>query len=266
MIRELRKQNNDTLFQFLTRVGQDRTVYSCCPLDLYPTVEDEIIYVYIQKQEVTIVMIDQMPKGTKERADLHFQDPNQKSRFRNVTTQLHRKKRSRRISPVWQLFHAAVAMEELINKRANERVNVHGVLITQSIIINGEELAKAFNEQPTTIDLNIFTGITTFHDQWSVLKLPLNDDDSMAEAQYLRIFKEELDKRDAREDEVDKEFEEMLLKFIEEMDNDETKDDDSGFDDSQATEKIHGGQLLSLSPMELKRKLILQAKLAVVGR
>ena len=239
MIRKLKRQTSETIFRFLSRLGQQAEVYSTHPEDLCPTLEDKCVYVYAKDCELVLVMIDTVLEGTQEQADLDFYNPLERTYFHNVTTSCQRKKDDKRLSPVWSLFHAATSICELVNIKAEMSLRVHALLITNSHIVNYNELRETIFHQSVNIGMTVIHDCQSFYEQWSVLKLPVNEDPLLVESAYLSAYKRELGKMNRYEtDEMgEEEINQLLADFVNQeavtTDRNDDSDDegDSPFDD-----------------------------------
>ncbi|MBR4898759.1 MAG: hypothetical protein IKZ48_08240 [Prevotella sp.] len=226
MISELKLQTNETIFRFLTQLGKREDVYSSRPEDLCPTLQDSNVYVYAKEQELVVVLVDVTMTGTQEEADLEFSNPVMKAYFHNATSPFLERVGEYRDSPVWQLFQAARSLHKLINKDVELPVQVHTVLVTNSSIVNIEELQKAIANLDEEFGLTIFHNCQSFCDQWSVFKLPVNPDFFLMGATYLQTYKHELSMQFDADKEI-KEFERRLLEFM----GKQPADDQSGEDE-----------------------------------
>lgn len=213
MISELKLQTNETIFHFLTQLGKQEDVYSSRPEDLCPTLQDSKVYVYAKEQELVVVLVDVTMTGTQEEADLEFSNPVMKAYFHNATSPFLERVGEYRDSPVWQLYQAAKSLHKLINKDVELPVQVHAVLVTNSYIVNIEELQEALSSMNEDFGLTVFHDCQSFCDKWSVFKLPVNPDFFLVGATYLQTYKHELSMQFEADKEI-KEFERRLLEFM----------------------------------------------------
>jgi len=169
MISELKLQTNETIFHFLTQLGKQEDVYSSRPEDLCPTLQDCKVYVYAKEQELVVVLVDVTMTGTQEEADLEFSNPVMKAYFHNATSPFLERVGEYRDSPVWQLYQAATSLHKLINKDVELPVQVHAVLVTNSYIVNIEELQEALSSMNEDFGLTVFHDCLTITTNFSVL-------------------------------------------------------------------------------------------------
>ena len=169
MISELKLQTNETIFRFLTQLGKQEDVYSSRPEDLCPTLQDCKVYVYAKEQELVVVLVDVTMTGTQEEADLEFSNPVMKAYFHNATSPFLERVGEYRDSPVWQLYQAAKSLHKLINKDVELPVQVHAVLVTNSYIVNIEELQEALSSMNVDFGLTVFHNYLTITTNFSVL-------------------------------------------------------------------------------------------------
>ena len=136
-----------------------------------------------------------------------------KAYFHNATSPFLERAGEYRDSPVWQLYQAAKSLNKLINKDVELPVQVHAVLVTNSYIVNIEELQEALSSMNEDFGLTVFHDCQSFCDQWSVFKLPVNPDFFLVGATYLQTYKHELSMQFEADKEI-KEFERRLLEFM----------------------------------------------------
>lgn len=237
MISELKLQTKETIFRFLTQLGQQEDVYSSHPEDLCPTLQDCNVYVYDKEQEFVVVLVDVTMTGTKEEADLEFGNPMMKAYFHNATSPFLERAGEYRDSPVWQLYHAAKSLQELINKDVELPVQVHAVLVTNSNIVNIDELQESVASRNEDFGLTIFHNCQSFCDQWSVFRLPINPDFFLVGATYLQMYKHELSLQFEADKEID-EFERRLLEFMDRQRDYESVNDDQDDDDELLGDEV----------------------------
>lgn len=246
MLNVFKRQTPENIFRFLSRMGQQTDVYSAHPESLCPTLEDKCVYVYVNEEELAIVMIDEVLEGTKEKADLEFSNPLQETLFHNVTTHYQSGSDEKRVSPIWQLFHAAMSLRELINKDLERPLQIHAMLITNSHIVNVADLRWTANLLDAGIGMTILHDCQTFFNQWSVLRLPVNQDFFLVGSSYIESYKRELaeKRRREKEEQDDDEFSRLFREFLEDDDdNDSDEDDiddidDDDNDDDSSTDDI----------------------------
>jgi hypothetical protein len=226
MIRKIKRQTHETIFSFLSRLGQRADVYSTQPEDLCPTLVDKCVYAYAKDSELVLVMIDAVLEGTQEYADFGFSNPTKPTYFRNVTTFYQQRMGDKRVSPVWSLFQAAMSVDQLLNKDLEFPIKVHALLITNGHITNLKELRSAIGSMDIKFGMNIIHDGQTFLNQWSVLKLPVNEDNLLPEYAYLQAYKRELDRQGGRFTEEDQdEFGRLLAEFVSQEFDSSNKDD-----------------------------------------
>ena len=229
MIRKLKRQSPETIFRFLSHLGQQADVYANIEEDLCPSLKDKSVYVYSVNGELALVMIDTVLSGTKEQADLAFVHPLEPSYFKNLTTFRQQEKGEKRKSPLWSLFNAAKSVEELLNEHRMFRVKVHALLITNSLIVNYDEVREVISHEKEHFSMTVLHDCQTFCDQWSVLKLPLNQSSCLAGAVYLREYKCKL--AGGMQDEIDEEeIAKLLADYVDEQDFSVNRNDDEKVD------------------------------------
>ena len=234
MINDFKNQTPETIFRFLSLLGQEADVYSCQSDNLCPTLANDCAYLYVKDHELVVVLIDSVVKRTKEIADFDFYDPDADSKFQNVSTPEIAHIDVCRTSPVWKLFQGTLSMRDYINLNFNEPVNAHAVLITTSDIINYEELDIAASCRHEDIGMTILHRCYSFYDQWQTIKLPVNTDMLLPGASYLQTYKDELSKLEGKNEEQDFEdlFNQLLYNELNKEDHQDVDDADDDVDDA----------------------------------
>lgn len=284
MINDFKNQTSQTIFRFLSLLGQEADVYSRRVDNICSTLEKSNAYLYVKDCELVLVLIDNTMKNTREIAELYFSERYEEAKFQDISTPELAHGNVCRTSPVWKVFQGALSMHELITPKIGKPLEVHAVLITTSNIINFEELEIAAMMQREVIGMTILHCCYDFYEQWQRHKLPINDNRQLPGYEYLETYQNELSSEEMRE------FESQLNQLLgkeadgedhQDLDIDLDDDDDFdldtyGFDDeeqeedeSPILEAEHGNAELEAriaactSAEELRRLIILRAKLAV---
>lgn len=229
MINDFKNQTPETIFRFLSHLGQEADVYSCQSDNLCPTLANDCAYLYIKNHELVIVLIDYVMKRTREIADYDFDDPDAESKFQDVSTPELAHIDVCRTSPVWKLFQGTLSMRDYINLNISEPLKAHAVLITTSDIVNYEDLDIAACSRREGIGMTIFHRSYSFYDQWQSFKLPVNTDMFLSGANYLQIYKHELSLLDYKKEE--QEFQDLFNQMLETESDDEDHPDTDDVDD-----------------------------------
>jgi hypothetical protein len=229
MINDFKNQTPETIFRFLSHLGQEADVYSCQSDNLCPTLANDCAYLYIKNHELVIVLIDYVMKRTREIADYDFDDPDAESKFQDVSTPELAHIDVCRTSPVWKLFQGTLSMRDYINLNISEPLKAHAVLITTSDIVNYEDLDIAACSRREGIGMTIFHRSYSFYDQWQSFKLPVNTDMFLPGANYLQIYKHELSLLDYKKEE--QEFQDLFNQMLETESDDEDHPDTDDVDD-----------------------------------
>ena len=234
MINDFKNQTPETIFRFLSHLGQEADVYSCQSDNLCPTLANDCAYLYIKNHELVIVLIDYVMKRTREIADYDFDDPDAESKFQDVSTPELAHIDVCRTSPVWKLFQGTQSMRDYINLNISEPLKAHAVLITTSDIVNYEDLDIAACSRREGIGMTIFHRSYSFYDQWQSFKLPVNTDMFLPGASYLQTYKDELSKLEDKTEEQDFEdlFNQLLYNELNKEDHQDVDDADDDIDDA----------------------------------
>ena len=228
MINDFKNQTPETIFHFLSLLGREADVYSTKADDLCPTLANDNAYIYIKDHELVIVLVDKVMKSTREIAELEFSDPDEESKFQDVSTPEIAHNDFCRTSPAWKLFQAARSMRDLTNPILAEPLEAYGVLITCTDIINYEELDIAAFCGHEDISMTIMHRCFTFYDHWQADRLPVNTAPSLPGAEYLHIYERELSKAEIEKEQ--QEFMDMLNSFLGNDSDDKVEDDDDTVD------------------------------------
>ena len=282
MINDFKNQTSQTIFRFLSLLGQEADVYSRRVDNICSTLEKSNAYIYVKGSELVLVLIDYMMKNTREIAELDFCERDKEAKFQDVSTPELAHGNVCRTSPVWKVCQGALSMRELIAPTIAEPLEVHAVLITTSNIINYEELKIAVLWRCDDISMTVLQCCYDFYEQWQIYKLPINDNHLLPGYEYLETYQNELSSEEMRE------FKSQLDRiFGKEADGEDQQnldlglDDDFdfdtyGFDDEEQEENecattetersnadIEARIAACTSAEELRRLIVLRAKLAV---
>ena len=135
LIDDFRKQTKETVMEYMDKLALNRVVYSSRVKGIEPYLKDRNIFFYIHGTNMVVVRFDLCGKK-EEMADegdiLDIEDPEYFS------------KRGTRTSPVFLLSEA---LKELKDRMADifPPMNIYGVLISESTIINAKDMRKKWN-------------------------------------------------------------------------------------------------------------------------
>lgn len=228
MINDFKNQTPETIFHFLSLLGREADVYSTESADLCPTLANDNAYIYIKDDELVIVLVDNVLKSTREIAELEYCDPYKETKFQDISTPEIAHCNVCRTSPVWKLFQAVLSIRDLTKPILCEPLKAYGVLITNSDIINYEELDIAAFCGYDDISMTIMHRCFSFYDHWQADRLPVNNNPSLPDAKSLDIYKRELSMSEIEKGQ--KEFMDMLNSFLRNDSDDKVEDDDDTVD------------------------------------
>ena len=140
------EQTNDTIWDFLKQIGQNKDVYSIFSY-VYPGMENYVTYFYAVEKEIVIMCLDKNQEGTVEWADSGVYSKPFKH-FKKVDTDgnVSRDEKDWRDSPAQDLYYAAKKMREFISRTSRFQIvpAIHCMLLTNSTIINYLNVVKSW--------------------------------------------------------------------------------------------------------------------------
>lgn len=161
MIDDLRKQDRDTILEFLQQLGNNPQLYVKHTVGLGSLIQDNDVYLLANDNEIVIVSLDTANGSENELAD---EEP-----F-NDERPLYFSEKSHRPSPVWRLSVGCELVRHRLAQLSNHIPRVWGVLLTRSNLLNYEDMTSVWN----TLNVSVF------HRLGSRLKLTVSnstDDD-----------------------------------------------------------------------------------------
>jgi len=156
MIDNLRKQDRDTILEFLQQLGNNPQLYVKHIVGLGPLIQDNDVYLFANDNEIVIVSLDTADGSENELAD---EEP-----F-NDERPLYFSEKSHRPSPVWGLSVGCELVRHRLAQLSNHIPHVWGVLLTRSNLLNYEDMTSVWN----TLNVSVF------HRLGSRLKLAVSD-------------------------------------------------------------------------------------------
>ena len=142
------EQTNDTIWEFLRLIGQDKDVFSIFSY-VYPGMENYVTYFYAVEKEIVIMCLDKNQEGTVEWADSGVYSKPFKH-FKKVDNDgnVSRDEKDWRDSPAQDLYYAANKMREFISKTSRFQIvpAIHCMLLTNSTIINYLDVVKSWQQ------------------------------------------------------------------------------------------------------------------------
>lgn len=139
MIADFFRQTNDTIVDFLSKVGGRKDLFSTYSY-AYHGMEDYLICFYATKHEIVLLAVDTVEDGTMEYADkglrLHVNLPCKCFRKVNKDGKVSKDSEEWRISPASDLFYAALRMRQYIASEFELVPAIHCMLLTNSTIVN----------------------------------------------------------------------------------------------------------------------------------
>lgn len=142
LIKEITEQSRWTVWNHLQELASDPEVYSERLISLLPHFHFRKLYVYIDKESLLLVCIDDNGK-CQEVADEERYDGEPPYYFDGA---------QHRISPVWQLYDAQLLMRKYFRKHGLS-IRTHAVLLSESTFLNAEKLELLWERM----------GVTVFH-------------------------------------------------------------------------------------------------------
>ena len=255
LINRFRKQNNDTIWDFLDGLADRKDVYSERLYGISPHLsKNKNTYIYVHNTCVVVVFMD--PCGAlNELAD---------EEMFNDESPLYFTEKSHRVSPVWKLSGAIDKVKDNL-ETFNISKPVWGVLLTESNIINVFDMEDVWEEM----------GITVIDELENLdsREIRVNTDESLPVAQkvmdalisvtYDALPPEEERKefeelvndcaesaQQDRKKKEEEEFEQLLRDFIDGMEkggeNDDEEEDQDNDEDEEEEEDLMGSPFFGL--------------------
>lgn len=127
LIELFKKQDCKTIWGLLEKLKSDISVFSTRQQALIPLLEGKETYIYAQGQEMVIILIDQHRQGDSVLAD---------EELFNDEAPLYYTEYTHWVSPVYLVQLASHAIREVLRKTGKNEPLIHGVLLTNTYIIN----------------------------------------------------------------------------------------------------------------------------------
>ena len=196
LIQGFKNKDKDTIWIYLNALAKNADVYSAYLPGIKPHLEYNLVYIYTTRTNLVVVCYDYgTPKDELADEELYNNEP-----------PLYFSPNDHRVSPVWKLSETM----KLIQRKMEEGNNhwaIHGVLLTASNLINADEMKEDWEEMNITV-IDHIEGLLN-------KKIQVNRDDELLFGKMIREFIEELSKENEQPlSEEDKEFQEMLERFI----------------------------------------------------
>jgi hypothetical protein len=260
LLNKLTSQDKDTIGEFLRSLGCQEDVFSCRTSQLCQALTNDTVYVYATDKEILLVLPDHVSPYTKERAALCPYDSQKETYLQDVSSPETRRSRKRRVSPLWKLCKGGEAIHEALATQEVEVFHIHCMLVTNSYILNDEEIVELLQTTGLPFDISLLDGCYDFIDSLYFNPLPINPDSRLAPWRYLNNLIGPLEEPVPEDTEHDtmtsdeEEFAQLLNQFIN-GDYEKEKEED---------EEEPRIELPAEAPdADPLRQLILQAKQAV---
>ena len=200
LIDDFRKQTYLTIWKHMNAMAVNYAVYSNRLKGFAPYLYDCNIYIYVNETNLVLVCVDCNKHNQKQ----HYEET------QNIDMMIYKPGCKPRESTVWKLKQTMDIIHDRLQK-SNAGLKVYGVLLTEDVINNANELADDWERK----DIKVI-------DNFSNLKLRragVNDDDDLAGKVYFSIAMDESldttpEPKDETEDEEFNEFEKMLYDFV----------------------------------------------------
>ena len=214
MIDDFRKQTNETILEYLDRLGVNHTVYSTHLKGYEPYLAERNVFIYIHATNMVVVCFDLC--GNKEEI------ADEETSY-DLNTPEYYSYNGSRTSPVWQLSEA---MKEMANRTIQvfPPIDIHGVLLSESNILNAKDMKGKWSAMNITVfdglkglrHREIATNQSYSEEARTILRSILDED------AYIRNFKfkaPDFSKPDGENQVMDEkpeedEFEKLLNMFI----------------------------------------------------
>lgn len=197
LINGFKKQDRQTIWQYLDTLSTDPTVYSEQLAGIAPHLTGRRLYIYIDPCSLVLVCMD----NSSNRDELADEEEFCKKAPRYFTPN------SSRVSPVWHLSETM----KLIGKKLEEkglRYRLRGVLLSESNFFNAADVRLIWEEQ----DITVIDNLKGLKDR----EIPVNKDEEKPHAanamKALESIVQKLDETPETPDEV---FSRMLKEFLE---------------------------------------------------
>ena len=267
MISDFKKQKPNTIYRFLSELGNRKDVYSVNLAGAFPLLNGYSVYLYGYEEEMVLLLVDPVQEGTKEWAGLVLADPDEESEFMNFTNDALRKSNTSRVSPVWLLYQTAHTMWDFFYHDTEHPIQVHAVVLTNSRILNYRNLNEAINVQCVDIGMTVLHQCYAFCDLWLSQNLPLNGDFLLPGGIYYHMYEDHLAAQQPEVDDDDEEDEDLDFKWLfddidEEGGGEAEEENELEADDEDEPEEE--AEVLNID--DRKRLAVHRAKMAFVRR
>lgn len=216
LIEEFSKQTKETILDYLDRLGVNQAVYSTHLKGYEPHLKEKDVIIYIHATSLVVVCLDLCGSREEVANEISLND---------IDPPCYYGQKGSRISPAWQLTEAMERMEyETIF--LFPPMNVYGVLLSESSIINAREIKDLWESR----NVMVIDGIKGLrHRQIATNEVYNQTARDIMDAILNR--QAENKEEDADSDEFEKLLKLYLDKDSEVLDDDEEDDDEINLDD-----------------------------------
>lgn len=145
LIEQVKRTQPDGIFSLLEKFGEDSQVYSVYSECLTPQLDGQRAYIFARDGQFLAVLIDlERPYGSDTLAD--------EEKFADEEP-LYFEERTHRVSPVYRLLQFSHALRQACRLSQLQQPEVYCVLLTQSYIINFEDMQPEWE----------YLGVSVFH-------------------------------------------------------------------------------------------------------
>ena len=215
LIDDFRKQTRETILDYMNSLGVNHAVYSTHLKGYEPDLKDKNVFLYIHAKSLVVVCLD-LCGNREEMADEG--DPY------DVDMPEYYSYKGSRTSPVCLLSDA---MKEMDRRAINifPPINIHGVLLTESNIINASDMKNTWDAMNITVidglkglrHREIATNKSYSEESSTILRAILDEEAYTRNFKFIAPdFSYLSDEKQAVDDEAkeDDEFEKLLKRFI----------------------------------------------------
>lgn len=267
MISDFKKQKPNTIYRFLSELGNRKDVYSVNLAGAFPLLNGYSVYLYGYEEEMVLLLVDPVQEGTKEWAGLVLADPDEESVFMNFTNDALRKSYTNRVSPVWQLYQTAHTMWDFFYHDTEHPIQVHAVVLTNSRILNYKNLNEAIGVQCVDIGMTVLHQCYAFCDLWLSQNLPLNADFLLPGGIYYHIYEDHLATQRPEVDDDDEEDEDLDFKWLFDDIDEESGGEAEEDNEPEAEEKDEPEEEAEVPNIDDRKRLAVhRAKMAFIRR
>ena len=233
LIDDFRKQTYLTIWKHMNAMAVNYAVYSNMVKGVAPYLRNCNVYFYVNATNLVIVCVDCSKHSPKQS---YYET-------QNIDMMIYKPGCEPRESNVWKLKQTMEIMNSRLQK-LNSGLNIYGILLTEDIINNAQELEDDWEKN----NIKVIDNCSNLN----LRRADINPDDDLAGKIYYSILMDESldfdsEQKTGSDEEEYNEFEQMLLDFVNKQ-FDEDSDDASETPDEDNSEDSDDDDATPLEP------------------